>query len=541
MKMIQRFRSSMAINVIGAVMTLLILFGFVISLVGYISFYNAFREEYSTTTYHMADTAATIVNGNYLNDYLAGERTEEYIQTKIKLDSYCTKMNVSLVYVIIVDQSDYGRFVSVFNAVNNSVDNSSYTPWELGYKRNTTNDEYRAKYKAIYNKEAMYETVFRTHTTDGQHPHITTLVPVKANFSDVAAILCIQRPMSELYEARKPYLLNIIFWAILLAALASVFTIIYMRKQVVLPIRRTAEEATRFARENTKGEGLGTISRYRDISNLTDSIDKMETDMLNYMENLTAITAEKERMSTELSLASAIQENSVPNVFPAFPDRHEFDVYAVMDPAKEVGGDFYNFFLIDDDHLAFVIGDVSGKGIPGALFMMVTNILITDRTKMGGTPGEILTYVNQNICEHNQAEMFVTLWLGILEIPSGKVTFANAGHDDAAVYRKGGAFELYKTKHSLVAGAMEGIRYKDFEIQLGEGDKLFLYTDGVPEATALDNEMFTIPRMVDVLNQNKEHSPKEILESVHRSVDEFVGAAPQFDDLTMLCIELKKR
>ena len=204
-----------------------------------------------------------------------------------------------------------------------------------------------------------------------------------------------------------------------------------------------------------------------------------------------------------------------------------------------MGGDFYNYFFIDDDHLALVIGDVSGKGIPGALFMMVTNILISDRTRMGGTPGEILTFVNNNICEHNEAEMFVTLWLGILEISTGKLIAANAGHDDAAVYRKGGDFELFKTKHGLVVGAMQGIVYKDFEIELGKGDKLFLYTDGVPEATDTNNQLYTIDRMVEALNKVKEGSPKEILEGIYRSVNEFVGEAPQFDDLTMLGIELK--
>ena len=261
--------------------------------------------------------------------------------------------------------------------------------------------------------------------------------------------------------------------------------------------------------------------------------------MLRYMENLTKATAEKERIAADLSLASTIQENSVPNVFPAFPDRKDFDIYASMTPAKEVGGDFYNFFLIDDDHLAFVIGDVSGKGIPAALFMMVTNILISDRAHMGGTPGEILTYVNRNICAHNPADMFVTLWLGMIELSTGKVIAANAGHDDAAVCRRDGTFELYKTRHGFVAGGMDGVQYRDFELQLDPGDKLFLYTDGVPEATRADNAMFGMERMLDALNAHRAGTPQQILEGVHASVNAFVGDAPQFDDLTMLCFERK--
>ena len=539
MNNIQKLRSSMAVNIIGAIVLLLVLFGMIVSILGYVSFTNAFKKEYSTTTYHMADTAATLVNGDHLDEYLAGEEPEEYQQTRQYLDSYCHTISVSLIYVIQVDRSDYGRFVSIFNPVNNAVDNSEYTEWELGYRRDTTNEEYRQKYRAIYEQITPYETVYRSKTTDGQHPHITTLVPVKNAEGDVAAILCMQRPIRELREARRPYVISIGISTLVLAVLAAILVNYYVRRQVVAPIRKVSEEATRFAKENTKGKPLGSISRFEVMSNLSHSIDKMETDMVKYVDNLTAITAEKERIGTELSLASTIQENSIPNDFPAFPDRPEFDIYGVMDPAKEVGGDFYNFFFIDDDHLALVIGDVSGKGIPGALFMMVTNILISDRTKMGGTPGEIMTFVNNNICEHNEAEMFVTLWLGILEISTGKLIAANAGHDDAAVYRKGGDFELFKTKHGLVVGAMQGIVYKDFEIELGKGDKLFLYTDGVPEATDTNNQLYTIDRMVEALNKVKEGSPKEILEGIYRSVNEFVGEAPQFDDLTMLGIELK--
>ena len=539
MKRINKLRSSMAVNIIGAIILLLVVFGVIVSALGYASFTQAFVKEYSTSTYHMADTATTLINGDNLDEYLQGRETEEYLRTKEYLDAYCKKMSVSLIYVIQVDRSDYGRFVSIFNPVDNTVDNSSYTEWELGHKRDTTNNEYRQKYKAIYDKAVPYETVYRTNPTDGQHPHITTMVPVMDSAGDVTAILCMQRPIRELNEARRPYLVNIGLSTALLAIVASVFALFYIRRQFVAPIRKASDEAARFARENTKGEPLGRISPLEEIANLAHTIDTMETDMVKYIDNLTAATAERERIGTELSLASTIQENSIPNDFPAFPDRPEFDIYGVMDPAKEVGGDFYNFFLIDDDHLALVIGDVSGKGIPGALFMMVTNILISDRTLMGGTPAEILTFVNNSICEHNEVEMFVTLWLGILEISTGRIVFANAGHDDAAVCRKNGEFALFKTKHSLVSGAMPDLQYRDFEIQLQKGDKLFLYTDGVPEATDKGNQLFTIDRMVDALNVYKEKTPQEILDGIRDSVNEFVGEAPQFDDLTMLCLEYK--
>ena len=530
----------LAFHIIGRFVIMLVLFSAVSSSIGYASFTDSFKKEYATSTYHMADTAATLVNGDSIDSYLTDGENEEYLQTAAYLNGYCKKMSVSLIYVIKVDTSDYGRFESVFNAVDNTVDDTSYSQWELGHKRDTTNDEYREKYKALYNNEEKYETVYRTTNLHGQHPHITTMVPVRNSDGSTVAILCIQRPMRELDDAGRPYLMNIVLSTIGMIVIAGVTSSFLLNRSFVTPIKMVSDEATRFAKENTQSDKLGAVSRITEISNLSVSIDTMEEDMMRYIDNLTALNAEKERAKTELSIATTIQQNSVPDHFPAFPDRSDFEIFASMTSAKEVGGDFYNFFLIDDDHLAIVIGDVSGKGVPAALFMMVTNILLSDRTQMGGTPAEILTFVNNNICEHNRAEMFVTLWLGILELSSGKLTAANAGHDDAAIYRaNSGDFEFFKTRHGIVAGAMHGITYKNFEIQLTPGDKIFLYTDGVPEATDADNNMFGMGRTLNALNQYGENTPEGILKGVNDSVSEFVGEAPQFDDLTMLCLHYK--
>ena len=462
---------------------------------------------------------------------------EEYARTKRILDTYCRYMNVSLVYVIDVDRSDYNHFVSVFNAVDNAVDDTAYEEWEIGHERETTNEEYRRKYEELYEKKVLYGTIYRLNPGKGLHPHITTIVPVLDSTDEVAALLCVQRPINELAAVVRVFVIRTGIFALLLAFFASQLAAYFSRKWIISPIRKISGEATRFAKENTKGEELGDVSRFSEIYNLSRAIDKMETDMDNYIKNLTAATAEKERINAELSLAGSIQENELPNDFPAFPDRTDFDIFASMTPAKGVGGDFYNFFLLDEDHLAILIGDVSGKGIPGALFMMMSNIILTERINMGGTPAEILRHVNNSICEHNEMDMFVTLWLGIVDLTNGRVIAANAGHEDAALYRRGGDFELFKTKHGLPAGALPGSRYKDFEFQLGRGDKLFIYTDGVPEAMDTDNHMFTIGKMIDTLNENKEKTPEEILKGIHTAVNEHAGEAPQFDDLTMLCFE----
>ena len=249
--------------------------------------------------------------------------------------------------------------------------------------------------------------------------------------------------------------------------------------------------------------------------------------------------AEKERINSELRMANQIQAGVLPSDFPAFPDRSEFDIYASMDPAKEVGGDFYDFFLIDDDHLCMLIADVSGKGVPASLFMMVNKTILKNTALLGRTPGEILTRTNSLVCEDNKMEMFVTVWLGILEISTGRLVAANAGHEYPVLMRSGEAFALYKDKHGFVLGGMEGIKYKEYSLTLSPGDKLFLYTDGVPEATNSEQQLFGTDRMLEALNEEKDASPEKLLKNVRAAVDGFVREAEQFDDLTMLCLEYR--
>lgn len=536
---IRKLKSNMEVTIVAAIVLLLAVFGIVVGVFGILSFTNSFKTEHSSTTYHMAKTAAHLVSGDHIDEYLRGEEEDEYKRTKRILDAYCKNMHVSLVYVIDVDQSDYNSFVSVFNSVNNAVDNSSYTEWEAGYRREATNQEYSNKYRNLYEKRSVFETVYRLNPGKGVHPHITMIVPISDSEDRVSALLCVQRPIHELVVVVRTFVIQILISVLLLALCASRLAAYFSWKWVIAPIRKVSAEATRFARENTKGEELGEVSRFEEIYKLAGSIDKMETDMVNYVENLTAVTAEREKISAELSFARKIQHDSLPNKFPAFPDRSDFDIYAYMKPAKEVGGDFYNFTLLDDDHLAIWIGDVADKGVPAALFMMATNIVIDNRTSMGGTPAQIMEYINNNICKHNYEAMFVTIWLGILEISTGRIVCVNAGHEDPVIYHKGGEFELFKTKHNIAVGTLPDARFSDYEIVLGKGDKLFIYTDGVPEATNEDNKLFSNDRMVDALNEYRDGTPQEILEGIQKSVNEFVGSRTQFDDLTMLCLEIK--
>ena len=243
------------------------------------------------------------------------------------------------------------------------------------------------------------------------------------------------------------------------------------------------------------------------------------------------------RLGTELSMATDIQASQLPRLFPAFPNRPEFDVFASMTPAKEVGGDFYDFFLADSDHIALVMADVSGKGVPAALFMMVSRVLIKSHLQNGESPGEALTSVNEQLCESNEAQLFVTVWLAVLDITTGKGIAANAGHEHPALRRAGGRYELVIYRHSPAVATMEGIRFREHEFELNPGDSLFVYTDGVAEATNAENVLFGSERMLEALNRNPEALPEEVLSNVMDGIDSFVAGAEQFDDITMLCLK----
>lgn len=290
---------------------------------------------------------------------------------------------------------------------------------------------------------------------------------------------------------------------------------------------------------STVRTNLAAVSPKNEIGDLSSDVSDLAKEIDEYLKQIKTATAEKERVSTELALAARIQEDLLPNEFPAFPGRKDFDVYASMDPAKEVGGDFYDFFLIDETHLGLVMADVSGKGVPAALFMMVSKILVENYTMEGKTPSEVLYTINEQICSHKHEEMFVTVWLGILDTVTGKIVAANAGHEYPAIQNSDGSFELLKDKHCFVIGGLEGICFKEYELQLTPGSRLFLYTDGVPEATNSDNELFGTDRMISALNEEPAAPPEKILKNVRRRVDEFVQEAEQFDDLTMLCLEYK--
>ena len=246
---------------------------------------------------------------------------------------------------------------------------------------------------------------------------------------------------------------------------------------------------------------------------------------------------EKAAADRDLTVAAAIQENILPKIFPYLPERKEFDLYATMNAAREVGGDFYDFFMVDDDHLVMVMADVSGKGIPAALFMMVARTLIKNRAMSGEDPKDVLYDVNNQLCEGNIAELFVTVWMAKISLSTGVGLAVNAGHEHPAIRHKDGSFELVEYKHSPAVATMEGLKFRQHEFKMEPGDAFFVYTDGVTEAADATNVFFGTDRMLEALNKNSTADPQGLLENVAEEIKAYVREAKQFDDITMLAFQ----
>lgn len=310
-----------------------------------------------------------------------------------------------------------------------------------------------------------------------------------------------------------------------------------MKKKIVAPIKHIEVKAAQFAESD---HNLEDVDRYfcdvdesskNEINILAKNINNMMKDIDGYIDVNNKITSERERIGTELMMAGKIQSAMLPR---EFPTESNYKLYASMDPAKEVGGDFYDFFMLDDTHLAMVIADVSGKGVAAALFMTVSKILLDNYLKYYRTPANALRDVNNRLCTNNDADMFVTVWMGVLDLETGIITASNAGHEYPAIKEANGEYKILKDKHGFVLGGMPDMQYTDYEIKLNPGDEIFVYTDGVAEATNSDMQLFGTDNMLAALNTGANKDPKTTISNVKAAIDTFVGDAVQFDDITML-------
>ncbi|MDO4292953.1 MAG: PP2C family protein-serine/threonine phosphatase [Eubacteriales bacterium] len=526
--------------------------------VGVATYWNSIVEQYNGTAYQVARTAEGYFEPEELaayadavSRYSTGRaekaeidritESERYRQIKGQLDKLRAAMEANDIFVFVFDMDVLRNFSQ------DAYDKMEWNPlyyisdsYHIEGAQLKMGDRGSILQEYVEDCIRAYETgvpADNDFISKGEFGYNTSAMYPVVQDGKTIAFIGVEIPMATLQAAVTAYLTQSFLAGSAVTLLLLLVILWVLGRTLIVPVKQVADAAKQFVtNENRISGNLEKICTGDEVQMLAESVLKMEKDINEYIVNLTSVTAEKERIGAELNVAAQIQANMLPSIFPAFPDRKEIDIYASMAPAKEVGGDFYDFFLVDEDHLALVIADVSGKGVPAALFMVIAKTLLKNRAQMGESPGEILENVNNQLCENNEAEMFVTVWLGIYELSTGRLTAANAGHEYPAVKRAGEGYSLLKDRHGFVLAGMEDMKYQEYEIQLRPGDAVFVYTDGVAEATDAKETLFGTDRMLQALNDCQDAAAQETVEHVGQRIGEFVGNTAQFDDITMLCL-----
>lgn len=526
----------------------------VLATVGYNAYKTSMLERYERYAQALLDTAHSIIDGDRLyEDLQKGEEGEAYLSAQNMLCSIKQNSEISYIYVVsFPDESTHKQMNFVMNGftpeeIQEDPDYISHIGDEavLGEVGDPDADFDYATTLVFWNslyKEKTDSVQFYVNDTDIYGYQLTGCTPIFTEDGTAVCVLALDISMDDIKDNLNRYLLIMAAAAFILLIIFLVVLLSVLGRNVVRPVTRLAASVRDFVKNSEEAGDDPEKLAYQDvpvksgdeIELLSTSISEMTKDLKNYMVNLKTVVGEKERIGAELDLATNIQVSMLPSIFPAFPDRKEIDIHATMDPAKEVGGDFYDYFFVDKDHLMIVIADVSGKGVPAALFMMIAKTLIKNNALGGMQPSEVFTRTNDQLCENNGAGLFVTAWACMIEISTGKMIYVNAGHNPPLLKKKDGTFEYLKSRPGFVLAGMDGIRYRQNEMQLEPGDSLYLYTDGVTEATNASLELYGENRLAESLNAIDSYTAKELLEKVTGDLNKFVNGAEQADDITMV-------
>ncbi|MCR5282650.1 MAG: SpoIIE family protein phosphatase [Lachnospiraceae bacterium] len=519
-------------RILMGVLLLMLLMATVIVAISAFSVRTIYYNQYSKKAQDLVRILADQIDGDWVKEFgETYERDEYYEDIKEYMDNIKNDFS-DLQYLYIFKPEDtYFTYLIEAQAANDDPDLIASPGMTFEYRQS----EYDHLLPDVQNKRASTGLILGQDAGYGKP--ISAWAPILDSDGNVAAMVEADYIIKNIGEQITRSIAGIIAVQVISILTVAVLMILTIRKNVINPLTYLEKQVESYE----SGELSLDLKRFPhedELHSLGVSFEDMTQRITRYIEELTSVTAEKERIGAELNVATQIQSDMLPRLFPAFPDRKEFDLYATMDPAKEVGGDFYDFFMIDEDHLGLVIADVSGKGVPAALFMVIAKTLIKNRALTGGYtgPAQVLENVNDQLCEGNDADLFVTVWFGILEISSGLITFASAGHEYPAICREGKGFELEKNKPSLPLATFEGIKMQNNEIKMKPGEVLYLYTDGITEATNVDKDLFGEKRMLSSLSTHSDEDAQQLLKSIRRDIDMFVGAAPQFDDMTMLAL-----
>lgn len=541
----RKVRWSLGKKLTGLIVTMCVVLGLLAAVVSYRTFSASMMEYYDQLGTNLVRTLASQMDADELDRYYeTGEMDERYYEIQSFISDLVDSNDVEYLYVV----RPHGVGVTfLFDSDMETGESGEYE--DGGYCALGTYVDLVGGFADSLDRLLAGLDVEPIVQRDASYGWLmTAMTPVLHEDGTMAGYVMADISMNDVMNARQTFLITLVG---LLAAVAAVFLATFLfilRRMVLHPIDLLTQATGDFIQSNEEELVAGTatvnvppIRTGDEVELLADSFRKMEEDMISYIREFMKATAEKERIGAELNVATQIQADMLPRIFPAFPERQEFEVYATMNPAKEVGGDFYDFFLVDDDHLAVVIADVSGKGVPAALFMVIAKTLIKNHAQNREMPGEVFTQTNAQLCEGNDAGLFVTAWMGVLEISTGKFIYVNGGHNPPLLKRAGGQYEWLKSRPGFVLAGMEGIRYRENTLELMPGDTLYLYTDGVTEATSSAQELYGEERLQAALNEASELPVSQLLPRIKNCIDTFVGDAEQFDDITMLGLQYHTR
>lgn len=543
--MIHKVRFSLGKKLAALIVLLSVALSLVAILVSYRIFSSTMTDYYSQLGGNLVRTLASQMDADELDYYYETEEMDgRYYETQAYIQDLVANNNVEYLYVV----RPHGIGVTfLFDSDMEVGEGGEY--YDGGYCALGTYVELVGGFAENLDKLLSGEPVEPIVQWDeGFGWLMTAMTPVLHEDGTMAGYVMADISMNDVMNTQRAFLITLVVLLALLTVGFIILFLVILRRKVIQPIDQLTKATEDFIQNNEEELAAGTaavnvpdIRTGDEVELLADSFRRMEEDMISYIRSFMQITAEKERIGAELNVATQIQADMLPRIFPAFPERKEFDIYATMNPAKEVGGDFYDFFLVDDDHLAVVIADVSGKGVPAALFMVIAKTLIKNHAQNKEEPGDVFTHTNEQLCEGNDAGLFVTAWMGILEISTGQFIYVNAGHNPPLLRHAGGGFEWLKSRPGFVLAGMEGVRYRENVMRLVPGDCLYLYTDGVTEATDGNQELFGEERLLAALNDQPGLPVHELLPKIKGCIDAFVGEAEQFDDITMLGLEYREK
>ena len=493
-------------------------------------------ETYDTFLTQIAYTGASYFKGDKLEKFAQdGLKSEEYKDTLIKLANLTENTDISFLYVVIPEMPDCKYKTYVFNVVNTKLRNK-FNPYHAGYKEDTS-DSSAARFKRLMEKGGM-EIDSSMFSQTGARTRVS--LALRNSTGKKVGVICVEKQMDTVTSVLKNYIRIDLLYAPIVSLLFFICFGAFISKKFVRPIVCITKEAKGFASHDAHfSDKLKQIHSNDEIETLARAIEKMGIDIQVYIKDLMRVTTEKERISAELSVASGIQSGMLPKNFSPYPDHHGIQLYASMIPAKEVGGDFYDFFWTRKNKLWLVMGDVSGKGVPAAMFMVIAKALIRNEATLEYEPSEICERVNNQLCAENEQGLFVTCWLGCIDLSTGQMKFANAAHNPPVLY-DGDSYKFLEQKSGIMLAAMEGSQYVQHEIQLKKGSRLFIYTDGVTEAQNKDGALFGESLLLGALAKTAALSAKETVQFVNEEVERFAGGADQADDITVLSFELEE-